>query len=161
MPPLTSRLMNMSDLLLAMLRRQEPGLRVQTFHEGNTLPTLAVGGFAVVVSFTLPNTLQGQCERFTYGCERMSDFDQIVWQLRIDGSPVPNYDFMQGPLASFVLPNVLAAPLPVRAGATLEIWARATTLATGPIAAIVTGTMWPSQGAERQADYAGHVTAQL
>lgn len=163
MPPST-REMTMADLLLAMLRRQgDPGIRVQTFHEGNFLDSLAVAvPFTPVVTFTLPVNMQGQLEGFTHGCEILSDFDQVVWQIRIDNGPVQNYDFIQGAMSTFVFPKQLAAPIPIRAGGTIDVAARATTTTTlGKIAAMIMGTFWPSQGGERQRDFAGHVTGQL
>ena len=157
-----TRLMNMSDLLLAMLRKQQPGLRLQSFHEGNFLVSLApVATFTPVVSFTLPAHMAGQLESFTFGCEILSDFDVVTWQLILDGAPQPGYDNIQGPQSTFVFPKVIPDPFPLRAGATIIVAAKTSVLTLGNIAAAILGTYWPAQGPDTQQDYSGHVTAQL
>jgi hypothetical protein len=162
MPIPTTRLMTVSDMLLALLRRQGPGIRVQTFHEGNFLVTLApIATFTDVVSFSLPAHMAGQVEGFTFGCEILADFDQVIWQLKIDGAPQQGYDFIQGPLSTFVFPKIIADPLPIRGGATVSVAAKALAQTQGNIAAALLGTYWPAGGPDRQADLTGHVTAQL
>lgn len=162
MPGPSSRLMTSADVYAALLRRQSPGLRLQTFHEGNfAVAGQAAGAVVDVVTFTLPNMMQGQLEGFTFGCEVLGDFDQIVWQLLIDGTPQQGFEFLQGPQSTFVFPKILPAPLPVRANGVITMRARILVATVGQIAAALLGTYWPSQGGEHQQDFPGHTTAQL
>jgi hypothetical protein len=157
-----TRLMTSADIYAAAARRQSPGLRLQTFHEGNFQPAgLPAATVVDVVTFALPNMMQGQLEGFTFGCEVLGDFDQIVWQLLIDGTPQQGFEFLQGPQSTFVFPKILPAPLPVRANGVIAVRARVLAATVGQIAAAILGTYWPSQSGEHQQDFPGHVSAQL
>jgi hypothetical protein len=154
--------MTSADVYAALLRRQSPGLRLQPFHEGNFAAALQPAASVIdVVTFTLPTLMQGQLEGFTFGCEVLADFDQVVWQLLIDGTPQQGFEFMQGPQSTFVFPKILPVPFPVRANGVITVRARTLALTQGQIAAAILGSYWPSQSGEHQQDFPGHVAAQL
>ena len=155
--------MNSADIQAAMARRLGPGVRMQPFDEGNFAAAGQLAGSTVtVVRYVLPNMMQGQLEGFAFGSEVLGDFDQVIWQLVIDGSPWVGFDNMQGaPPGTFIFPKILPAPIPVRANGTIQMIARPQALLVGQIAATLLGTYWPSLAPEAQQDFPGHVTAQL
>lgn len=143
---LRTRLMNQSDVLAALARRQAPLIANPTafpIKEGFTITLAAGAAFTQVVSFRLPSQMIGVLTSFVYGCSTVDDFDFVRWQLRINGQPQVGYDNMVGPMATFVFPEPLQLNLPQ--DSTVAIFAAELSglVSRRNIAAGLMGTYWP------------------
>lgn len=143
---LQSRLMNYSDGLAVLARRQGPLIANPTafpIKEGFTIDLPAGSPFIQVVRFRLPAQMIGVLTSFVYGCATIDDFDFVQWQLRINNQPQVGYDNMVGPMATFVFPEPLQLNLPT--DTTVAIFARELSglAIRRNIAAGLMGTYWP------------------
>jgi hypothetical protein len=74
-----------------------------------TLSAGAVG--AVVVSVAPGPTYLAWITGVAMGVPVLADFDVILWQVRVDRTPLPGFDSIRGPFSTFLAPRPIWIPL--------------------------------------------------
>lgn len=117
----------------------------KTINEANFI---TLGGFAVrsvVVRKSLEQGMLGILRAVALQTPVLSDLDNIIWQLRVNGNAEIGLDSVQGPMATFLFPKPVLMPL--YKNSVIDIVA--TNLVAAPIvhvAGMLYGNFFPSLG---------------
>lgn len=117
------------------------------FHQAE--PVLLAGNAASqrVTAFTTPVASCGLVRGVAMGVSLLSDFDNIRWAIRVDGTPLPGFDNIRGPFGVFVYPKPVLIPL--YPDQTVEIVAsNLTALPIADVTGYLMGTFFPSDVAQ-------------
>ena len=118
------------------------------FHEAQPVTLLANARRQEVVAFRPGAGRLGICRAVAMGVQNLADFDNIVWAITVDDSPVPGFESIRGPFGVFVYPKpvlIMLAPDQRIAIVASNLTGVAIPNATG----YLMGTHWPMEGAQK------------
>jgi hypothetical protein len=84
----------------------------QPWQIANFIPSLAVGAVRVLIcEFIVPAQQLGICRSLGLALTVFSDFDNVQWQLQVNGSAVSGFDNIRGQIGTIIFPQPLSVPL--------------------------------------------------
>ena len=130
--------------LVILARAQWYPLWGTHFAEADFLASLAAAApFTRVVAFRVPAGDLGILEGFANGVANLTDWDNLTWQVRLNGTAIPMLQSIQGPLG--VMPDPIELSIPLRGGHLIEVMVRNNSgvAITNPTALILGRTFAP------------------
>lgn len=127
-----------SQLAVIQTHAMHPELMADTFNEANFITATALMVFTRITSFRIPDGMLAFVGGMAVGVNDPSDYDALVWALRVDGAGIPGFDDIRGPFGDVTAPVPMFVP--ILGGKTVEVLVRNTlNNAITNVAAAITG----------------------